>query len=227
MSNTIWFRSSGSDNPAGEELSLCPSLRERGTQPTAELIVPAVEQHVHLVHSPEPIISLTQPSSPPSRRRVLQPLVDITYEPPAQRRRLDVPPNLGHQGSGPHRPGARLYPPLPTRVPNRPEPSAANRGEIRYIGDLLPNQARVLGQFLWVGRTEPNGPIRYFEATYEGPNDDQYWGNFNPPIPPQEGITSWGHHRWLLGRPRELTEDQLPAQVGDITHRTLRFLHLP
>ena len=51
---------------------------------------------------------------------------------------------------------------------------------MRYVGDLLRNQARVLGQFLWVGKTEPDGPIRYFEATYESPNDDQYCGNFNP-----------------------------------------------
>ena len=220
MSNTVWFQFSGSVSEA--DTSEQP-LTSEDVQPLAS----NQNLELSLEDLPDREISLTQPSSPQSRHRLVRPMEDITYEPSAQRRRLDVSPNFGRQGLGPRDPGASLYPPLRTRVPDRPEPSTANREQVRYIGDLLRNQARVLGQFLWVGKTEPDGPIRYFEATYEGPNDDQYWGNFNPPIPPQEGTTTWGHHRWLLGHPRELSEADLAAQVGDMTHRTLRFLHLP
>lgn len=56
----------------------------------------------------------------------------------------------------------------------RPNPLAENRGQVQFVGDLLSSQARVLGQFLWVGRTEVGRPLRYFEATYEGANIDQY-----------------------------------------------------
>ena len=69
---------------------------------------------------------------------------------------------------------------------------------MRFIGDLLHGQARVLGQFLWVGRTQEGGPICYFEATYEGPNDDHYWGLIARPIPPREGVINWGYNRWIL-----------------------------
>jgi hypothetical protein len=219
MSNTVWFRSSGSVDEAGisEQPVTSESVQPLASDQSLEL---------SLADLPDREMSLTQPPSPQSRWREPS-QVDLLQQPPSQRRRLNTPPNFGQRGRGPLSPHPPLFPPLPTRVADRPEPSAATRNEVLYVGNLLPGQARVLGQFLWVGRTELDGPIRYFEATYEGPNDDQYWGAFEPPIPPQEGARHWGHHRWLLGHPRELSEADLAAQVGDMTHRTLRFLHLP
>lgn len=166
-------------------------------------------------------------SSPRPREEFVELRAGDVFQPPPQRPRIGDTPNFGRPGSAPLNPGPPIYPPLSTRVSNRPNPSATNRGQVRFIGDLLHGQARVLGQFLWVGRTEVDGPIRYFEATYEGANDDQYWGLIGHPIPPREGAFNWGHNRWLLGHPRELSEDQLAAHVGDMTHRSLRFLHLP
>lgn len=206
-----------------------PTRRPRYMEP------PSLERlGVGLTSPRPPLYPPSTTSNPPlpssqasyhSREEFVQSLVHNVLQPPVQRPRNT--PHFGCPGTSPLNPGPPIYPPLPTRVPNRSEPSAANRGQVRFIGDLLPGQARVLGQFLWVGKTEDEGPVRYFEATYEGPNDDQYWGLIARPVPPREGAVNWGHNRWLLGHPKELTEDQLAAHIGDMTHRSLRFLHLP
>lgn len=224
MSNTIWFLRSGSPPP--RDIDDQPSTEANPSLPRDTSLVPP-EVELSFSDLPDSDAPLTQPSSPQNEHAFGE-SIDLTIlEPPTQRRRLVGSPNFGHPGTGSRNPGAPLYPPLATRVPSRPEPTPFNQSEVRFIGDLLPGQARVLGQFLWVGRTEEGGPIRYFEATYEGPNDDQYWGLMARPIPPREGAVNWGHNRWLLGHPKELTEDQLAAHVGDMTHRSLRFLHLP
>ena len=224
MSNTIWFLPSGS--PPSEDINDQPTSE---TLPSLPLDTnhPPVEHELSFADLPDSDIPLTQPTSPQSRLEFVSSVAHDDLEPPAQRRRFVEPPNFGRPGTSPRNPGAPIYPPLATRVPPRPDPTPSNRSEVRFIGDLLHGQARVLGQFLWVGRTEEGGPIRYFEATYEGPNDDHYWGLIAQPIPPREGAVNWGHNRWLLGHPKELTEDQLAAHMGDMTHRTLRFLNLP
>lgn len=204
MSNTIWFRHTNVDVEAQPEDPGHPS---------------AVAS--------DPPLPLSQPSSSRSREQVAQDIVQDVLPPRAQRPRLSSVLVFAQPGTGPHYPGPPLFPPLPTRVSQRPIPSTEDRSQVPFIGDLLRDQANVLAQFLWVGRTEEGGPIRYFEATYEGANDDQYWGMIARPIPPMEGVPTWGHNRWLLGHPRELHADQLPAHIGDMTHRTLRFLHLP
>lgn len=224
MSNNIWFLPSTSQPPVDVN-----NQSSGGTASSSSMgnDHPLVEPELSLADLPDSDVSLSQPSSPQSRHRYTQPLVHDILEPPTQRRRLTEPMNFGRPGTSPRHPGPPLYPPFPSRVPLRPDPTPSNRNEVGFIGDLLYGQARVLGQFLWVGRTEEGGPVRYFEATYEGPNDDHYWGLVARPIPPQEGVSNWGHNRWLLGHPKELTEDQLAAHVGDMTQRTLRFLHLP
>lgn len=207
MSNNAWFLPRAGSN------DIDPNARPESSE-------------LSLSDLPDIPLSLSQPSSRP-RDELVELREYDGLQPLARRRRMEGAHNFGRPGLAPLSPGPALYAPLSTRVPDRPEPSAANREEVRFIGDLLPGQARVLGQFLWVGRTEEGGPIRYFEATYEGPNDDHYWGLMARPVPPQEGAVNWGHNRWLLGHPKELSEDQLAAHVGDMTHRSLRFLHTP
>lgn len=207
MSNNVWFLPDSCSNEVD------PNVRPEDSE-------------LSLSDLPNTPLPLSQLSSRPTEEFIESRDHGIV-QPLTRRPRLEGSPNFGRPGSASLNPGPPIYPPLSTRVPDRPEPSAANRGTVRFIGDLLPGQARVLGQFLWVGRTEEGGPIRYFEATYEGPNDDHYWGLIARPIPPREGAVNWGHNRWLLGHPKELSEDQLAAHVGDMTHRTLRFLHLP
>jgi hypothetical protein len=187
MSNNIWFRTGASLD------EIDPNARPESSE-------------LSLSDLPDVPLSLSQPSSRPRNEFVESRGQDV-FQPPAQRPRIEGSPNFGRPGSAPLNPGPPIFPPLSTRVPDRPEPSAANRGEVRFIGDLLPGQARVLGQFLWVGGTEEGGPLRYFEATYEGPNDDHYWGLIACPLPPREGAVNWGHNRWLLGHPKELSED--------------------
>lgn len=69
----------------------------------------------------------------------------------------------------------------------KPTPIAKNRGQVQYIGDFMTGQTIVLGQFLWVEKTDESRLIWLFEAIYKGSNNDHYWDLCAHPIPPQEG----------------------------------------
>ena len=167
-----------------------------------------------------------QQGVPPVAPPVVVPGVERPHH-EAQRRRglLGADQSLRNPpGYDPRHPSLPIYPPMPTRVPDRPGPSAENP-TLPWFGDLIHGQSHVLHQILWRGRIADDGPVHLFEVTFEGDNFD---GICSPNAcachPTYGGV---GFHRWIYGQPRELPMDQRGAHVADMVQRTLRFLEIP
>ena len=164
---------------------------------------------------------------------VIPPVVEPGVEPPrheAQRRRALLGADQSLQnpplppGCNPRHPSLPIYPPMTTRVLDRPGPSAENP-TLPWFGDLIHGQSHVLHQILWRGRIADDGPIHLFEVTFEGDNFDGIWGpNAYACHPAHGGV---GFHRWIYGQPWELPMDQRGVHIADMVQRTLRSLEIP
>ena len=125
---------------------------------------------------------------------------------------------LNPPGCDPRHPSLPIYPPMPTRVPDRPRPSV-NNPNLPWFGDLIHGQSHVLHQILWRGRIADNGPVYLFELTFKGDNFDGIWGpNAYACHPIHGGV---GFHRWIYGQSRELPMDQQGAHLADMVQQTL------
>lgn len=93
------------------------------------------------------------------------------------------------------------------------------RMDQRWHGNLQ-RDARALVILLQVGCVEPGTKEVAFEGSFEGLNDDQYFGM----IRPIQGNP--GHHRWLEGPVRPLLKNDRAEYVASVIKRILRFLQM-
>ena len=170
------------------------------------------------------------PPTPPTSPSFAAPPTGPWVEPPRREAQAHRSlPGVDHSllnppGCDPGHPSLPIYPPMPTRVPDRPEPSVENPN-LPWFGDLIHGQSHVLHQILWRGRIADDGPVYLFELTFEGDNFDGIWGPNTYACHPIHGGV--GFHRWIYGQLRELPMNQRGAHVVDMVQRTLRFLDIP
>jgi hypothetical protein len=129
------------------------------------------EQVAPIPMAEEPPLPLTQPT--PQEQLFQQRVAaweNAGDERPAQRPRT-IPP-FGQPVSGPRFPSEPIFPPMVTRTPNRPAPSAENL-LAHWHGDLLHNISTSLVIVLQKGQMEDGGPKLTFQAIYKGLNRDQ------------------------------------------------------
>jgi hypothetical protein len=181
------------------------------------------EQAAPVPMAEEPRLPLTQPI--PQEHLFQQRLVvreNAGDERPAQRPRT-IPP-FGQPGSSPRFPSELIFPPMVTRTPNRPAPSAENL-LAPWHGDLLHDTSTSLVIVLQKGQMEDGGPELTFQAIYKGLNRDQSWGmDVYHRHPVDRGV---GHFRWLHGQLVILPPEDQAGHVADIVQRVLRFLGWP
>jgi hypothetical protein len=101
----------------------------------------------------------------------------------------------------------------PSRPPKQP------RVEQRWYGNLQQG-ARALVILIQVGCVEPGSREVTFEGSFEGLNDDQYYGC----IGPVKGRS--GHQRWLEGPVNPLTKADRADYVAATIRRILKFLQM-
>ena len=101
----------------------------------------------------------------------------------------------------------------PSRPPKQP------RVEQRWYGNLQ-RDARALVILLQVGRVEPGSREVTFEGSFEGLNNNQYYGC----IGPIKGGS--GHQRWLEGPVNPLTKSNRADYVTATIRRILKFLQM-
>lgn len=109
------------------------------------------------------------------------------------------------------------YHPRDEAGPSRPLKQP--RVERRWHGNLQ-RDARALVILLQTGCIEPGTREVTFEGSFEGLNEDQYFGVARP----VEG--SVGHRRWLSGPVNPLTKDQRADYVANTIKRILEFLQM-
>jgi hypothetical protein len=181
------------------------------------------EQAAPVSMAEEPLLPLTQPT--PQEQLFQQRVAvreNVGDERPAQRPRT-IPP-FGQPGSGPRFPSEPIFPPMVTRTPNRPAPSAENL-LAPWHGDLLHDTSTSLVIVLQKGQMEDSGPELTFQAIYEGLSRDQSWGmDAYPRHPIDRGV---GHFRWLHGQLVILPPEDQAGHVADIIQQVLRFLGWP
>ena len=131
---------------------------------------------------------------------------------------------LNPPGCDPRHPSLPIYPPMPTRVPDRPGPLVDNPN-LPWFGDLIHGQSHVLHQILWRGRITDDGPMYLFKLTFESDNFDGIWRPYAYACHLIYGGV--GFLRWIYGQSRELPMNQRGAHVADMVQRTLRFLDIP
>jgi hypothetical protein len=181
------------------------------------------EQAAPIPRAEEPPLPLTQPTP---QEVLFQQRISVREnagdERLAQRPRT-IPP-FGQPGSGPRFPSEPIFPPMVTRTPIRPAPSAENL-LAPWHGDLLHDTSTSLVIVLQKGQMEDGGPELTFQAIYEGLSRDQSWGmDAYPRHPVDRGV---GHFRWLHGQLVILPLEDQAGHVADIVQRVLRFLGWP
>lgn len=115
-------------------------------------------------------------------------------------------------------------PPLPPH--ERPQEEAGSsrlpkqpRMEQRWHGNLQ-HGARALVILLQVGCVESGSQEVTFEGSFEGLNDDQYYGCLKP----IKGVQ--GHQRWLEGPVNPLAKADRADYVANTVRRILKFLQM-